>query len=111
MTPTFLTIVAIFMVTVALAMIVSFRSYLRTGSSLRMGRMMASIGLPSGIGTRGDPNTNAIMKDVFYRCRKCPSEALCERWLAGSVEGANAFCPNARIFETFRASVVPTPSR
>jgi hypothetical protein len=110
-TPTFLTLVAIFMVTVALAMIIATRSYLRTTSSIRMRRMMARIGLPAGIRTLGDPQTQAIMKDVFYRCRKCPAEALCERWLAGNVEGGNAFCPNARIFETFAASVVPTPSR
>lgn len=111
MTPIFLTLVAIFMVTVALAMVVAFRSYLRTGSSIRMRRMMARIGLPSSIGRRGDLRTDGVMKDVFYRCRKCPAEALCERWLAGNVEGGNAFCPNARIFETLAGAAIPASRR
>jgi len=40
----------------------------------------------------------AIPQEARSRCRTCASEDLCERWLAGGVEGDNRFCENARMF-------------
>jgi hypothetical protein len=36
---------------------------------------------------------------VRARCRRCPVEDVCERWLAGELEGDNGFCPNANVFD------------
>ncbi len=43
--------------------------------------------------------TEAIIKDNRRRCRRCPSEAFCDRWLAREGKGGNTFCPNERVFD------------
>lgn len=95
MTPTTIS-AAIIMVAVAAALLLWFREDLASGSARRMAGMMTRVGL--------DPKVLGDTQATRSRCRKCPSEDLCERWLAGEVRGGNAFCPNA---ETFRILVAP----
>ena len=89
---------AILFVVIAAALIVWFRAKLVSGSLSRMRRMMTSVGLdPDKLGS-SDAGVGLDMQGVRTRCRMCPAEDLCERWLAGEVAGDNGFCPNAKIF-------------
>jgi hypothetical protein len=63
-----------------------------------MTAMMTRVGLDPG--TFDGWRTVAIRKVMRRRCITCPREGLCERWLAGEVEGSNSFCPNAQTFRT-----------
>ena len=87
---------AIVMVAVSIALIVWFSRTLAAASGRRMMRMLTLAGVDPEVARHGD--TEAIMKDVRSRCLRCQSEALCDRWLAGTSEGENDFCPNAEIF-------------
>lgn len=99
MNPTMFEIsVAIFMVTVSVAIVVWFQRYLAAASAKRMTRMMTRVGLKPGVATHSDPRTEAIMKEVRYQCRRCMAEDFCDRWIAGKANGDNTFCPNARRF-------------
>ena len=91
--------VAIIMVAVSIAIVVWFQRYLAAASGKRMMRMMTLVGLDPGVAEHGEPRTEAIMKKVRYRCRKCPAEDLCDRWIAGKATGDNTFCPNAQSFD------------
>jgi hypothetical protein len=88
-------IAAIFMVTAAIALVVSFRKAKRAASERRMLRMLERIGLDPAIASSGD--NESIMKEIRRRCRTCATEDLCERWLAGDVHGDNYFCPNSSV--------------
>ena len=44
-----------------------------------------------------------MLKTAQRRCRRCPREDLCDRWLAGEAPGSNAFCPNAQTFRILAA--------
>ena len=90
--------VAIIMVAVAFASIVWLYTGEAAASARRMMGMMKRIGLDPGTATLGDPRTMAIRKEARRRCRRCPREDLCDRWLAGKVKGGNTFCPNAQTF-------------
>jgi hypothetical protein len=83
---------AIVMVTVGIALIAWFATDLAAASARRMMTMMARAGVAGHGGTEG------IMREARRRCRGCRSEELCDRWLAGKVEGDNGFCPNAQVF-------------
>jgi hypothetical protein len=97
MNPTLFEIgVATIMVAVIVALIVWFSRYLAAVSARRMMQMLTRAGVDPEVARQGD--AEAIMQDVRSRCKRCSSEALCDRWLAGKVEGDNSFCPNARIF-------------
>jgi len=97
MNPTLFEIgVAILMVTVSIALVVWFTRDLAAASGRRRMKMLARAGVDPEVARHGD--TEAIMRDVRSRCGKCRSEDLCDRWLAGGVEGDNDFCPNAEIF-------------
>ena len=87
---------AIVMMTVSVVLIVWFLRYMVAASGRRMMRMLTRAGVDSEVARHGD--TEAIIKDVRSRCLRCRSEGLCDRWLAGKVEGDNSFCPNAQIF-------------
>jgi hypothetical protein len=89
-------LVGVLMLGVSVALIAWYMGYLGASSESRMMRMLKRAGVDPEIIRRRD--TEAIIRDVRSRCQKCPSEALCERWLAGNVEGKNTFCPNHRIF-------------
>ncbi len=97
MNPTLFEIgVATLMVTVIIALVAWFSRDLAAASARRMMNMLARAGVDPEVARHGD--AEAIMRDVRSRCRKCRSEDLCDRWLAGGVEGDNGFCPNAEIF-------------
>ncbi|MDO8598256.1 MAG: DUF6455 family protein [Sulfuricaulis sp.] len=97
MNPTLFEIgVAIFMVAVGVALVVWFSRYVAAASGRRMMHMLTRAGVDPAVARQGD--TEAIIRDVRSRCGRCMSEDLCERWLAGKVEGDNSFCPNAQIF-------------
>ena len=99
MSPTMFEIgVAIFMVTVSVAIVVWFQRYLAAASTKRMMRMMTRVGLDTGVATQGDPRTEPIMNEARQRCRKCMYEDFCDRWITGKAKGDNSFCPNARTF-------------
>ncbi len=90
--------VAIIMVGVAVAIIVWLQTSQAAASARRMMGMITHVGLDSGTATLVDPRTMAIRKEARRRCRRCPREDLCDRWLAGKVKGGNAFCPNGQTF-------------
>ena len=92
--------VAIIMAGLAAAIIMWIQSSLGAGSAKRMKGMMARVGLNPEAATVRDPRAVAILKEARRRCRRCPREGLCDRWLAGQVKGDNAFCPNAQAFDT-----------
>ena len=89
---------AIFMLAVGVLLLVWFWRYRAAGSRRRMTQMLTRAGVAPEVIDRGD--VDAIIKDVRRRCRTCNSEDLCERWLAGEVQGANDFCPNEKIFRS-----------
>ncbi len=92
--------VAILMVAVSVALVVWFSRYVAAASQGRMMHMLARAGVDPEVARSGD--TKAIIQDVRRRCGRCRSEALCDRWLAGKVEGNNSFCPNAQIFDLLK---------
>jgi uncharacterized protein YjiS (DUF1127 family) len=68
----------------------------RTGSSLRLARMMRRRGIdPAALWAAGE------MYDVEWRCNRCQASEQCEDWLA--VDGVSAdglsFCPNTPTFD------------
>ncbi len=85
--------VAAVMMAVAVGLVVWFWRDLAAASERRTMNMLAVSGV-GDIPSDDEP----IMQEVLKRCRRCPSEGVCERWLAGSVDGDNRFCPNAQIF-------------
>ncbi len=91
--------IAVLMVAASIALLVWLQGSMTAASIGRMMRMIARIGLDPGIAARRDRQTVNLMKGVQERCARCPREDHCERWLAGELEGGNAFCPNARVFE------------
>ena len=98
--------VAIVMVVVSITFVVSIRRYMNATSERRMMRMLKRAGLDPEIATHGD--IEAIVREVRSRCRKCQTEDLCERWLAGEEDGRNSFCPNANIFRNLARSAQHT---
>ena len=89
---------AVIMVGVAVAAIAWLQSSQAAASTRRMKGMMARAGLDYGTAAGGDPRTMAIVQEARRRCRRCPREGLCDRWLAGEVKGDNTFCPNRQTF-------------
>ncbi len=92
--------VAIVMVAVTFALFIWFQRSQAVASAGRLTGMMTRVGLDPGIAGLDDPRTKAIMNEARRRCRKCPREDVCDRWLAGSVKGDNSFCPNAQTFRS-----------
>ena len=70
------------------------------GYERRMRRMLVAVGLDADLADDHDIPT--IMKEVRYRCRRCPAESECEGWLDGDVDGENDFCPNHKVFEVLK---------
>jgi hypothetical protein len=91
--------IAFLFIVVAAALVWWFRSKLAAASRSRMYRMMARLGVDPNRFSEFDENTGTNMKAIRTRCRMCPSEDVCERWLAGEIEGDNGFCPNAKVFD------------
>ncbi len=90
---------AIVAVAVVIALFIWFKTTESAASTKRMSSMMARVGLASRIAARRDARTTAVVKEARRRCGRCPREDVCERWLAGRLDGANEFCPNARVFD------------
>ncbi len=91
--------IAVAMVAASIVLLMWLQGSMTATSIGRMMRMIARIGLAPGRLARRDRQTVNLMEGVRQRCARCPREDRCERWLAGELEGGNAFCPNARIFE------------
>jgi hypothetical protein len=98
--------VAIVMLAVAAALFLWFRGSEASASARRMAGMLARAGLDPAIARGGGRRTIAVMNQSRRRCRRCPREDVCARWLAGKLEGGNAFCPNARTFAALAESRV-----
>jgi len=99
MNPTLFEIgLAIVMVAVSVALIVWFSRYMVAASGKRMMQMLTRAGVDPEVARHSD--TEGIIQDMRRRCIRCQSEDLCDRWLAGKVEGDQSFCPNAQIFRT-----------
>ena len=79
-------------------MLLWLKKYRAAASASRLTDMMSYYALVPKIGTNDAPRTEAIMKEVRQRCRKCQAKYMCEKWLDGKVKGRNTFCPNARTF-------------
>ena len=96
-------IAAVVMVGVAITLFVALRRYMAAASERRMMSMLESVGLDPATVASGD--TEAIMNEIRQRCRRCTTESVCERWLAGNEAGENDFCPNARVFEALKPTI------
>jgi uncharacterized protein DUF6455 len=90
--------VALLMVAVSVALVVWSLRSIAAASQRRMSRMFTRAGVAPEVAGRGD--FEAVIHNARSVCRRCPSEGLCDRWLAGKVEGDNGFCPNARAFRS-----------
>jgi hypothetical protein len=84
------------MLAATVALVFAYRNYLAVNSERRMLSMIDSIGLDPAIASSSDLET--VMSEVRKRCRSCPSEDVCERWLTCNEKGDNDFCPNANAF-------------
>ncbi len=91
---------AILFIGLNVAIFIWFRRTEAAGSARRTMSMITRVGIDRGIVTSKDPQTGTIMGETRRRCRKCPREDLCERWLAGKVGGSSDFCPNEAVFES-----------
>ena len=89
------------MLGVTAVLIVAFREYLRAASERRLGAMLTRVGLDPALAWRAHGN---VTRGLQQRCRSCPREDLCERWLRGDERGSNDFCPNAKLFRTIAGS-------
>lgn len=96
-------IAAVVMAGVVFTLFVALRRYMAAASERRMMSMLERVGLDPAIVASGD--TEAIMKEIRQRCRRCTAEAVCERWLVGDEVGENAFCPNAKVFEALQPKI------
>ncbi len=86
--------IAIILVIATAVLIALFLKYKASSSEKRLMLMLQCAGLDPEIATQAD--TETIIKEVRRRCRKCQSEDLCERWLAGGEDGAISFAPMQR---------------
>ncbi len=88
--------IATSMVAVTVATFAWFRGSEAAASARRMMGMMSRMGLDPAVAAPGDSRTSGVMMmETRRRCRGCPREDYCERWLAGEIEESIAFCPNA----------------
>jgi hypothetical protein len=99
--------IAATMVVLAAVLVALFLRYKAGGSERRMMAMMRGAGLDPEIARSGDHE--AIISAVRRQCRRCQSEDLCERWLAGEEMGDSDFCPNKSIFRHLEKQVRTTP--
>ena len=91
--------IAIAFIFVTAVLVVWFRSKLASASRSRMYRMMARVGIYPRKSSRTGDKWGLDMNAARSRCKMCPAEDVCERWLAGEIEGDNGFCPNASVFD------------
>ena len=73
--------------------------------------MMERLGIEPGGGVV--PRLGLIYSTAFHRCEACPSKQACRDWLdsmAGPVEFAPRFCPNADVLFELQVDQ-PSPNR
>ena len=104
--------VALFVAAVGVALVVWFSRHAASASEKRMVHMLVRAGVDSRFS--GHDDTWPILQVARGRCSGCRSEDLCDRWLAGKVEGDNSFCQNTQIFRILKRITgriaVSTPS-
>jgi len=91
--------IALIFILVTAILVVWFRGKLAAGSRSRLYRMMARLGVDPNRFSHSDEDVVSGMKAIRSRCRMCPAEDVCERWLDGEIEGDHGFCPNAKLFD------------
>jgi hypothetical protein len=80
---------------IAIFLVLSFLKFKAAGSNRRLRSMLAQAGVDPRVARSG--SAESITKEIRARCARCQNEDLCERWLAGAVQGGNEFCPNAAL--------------
>jgi len=92
--------IAIILLLIAAALVTWYLRYKAGSSERRMKLMMQHAGLDPEKVESGE--AEAVIRELRRQCRRCQSEDLCERWLAGKESGAIDFCPNVEIFRDLR---------
>jgi hypothetical protein len=80
---------------IAIFLVLGFLKFKAAGSNRRLQSMLAQAGVDPRAARSG--SAEAITKEIRARCARCQNEDVCERWLAGTVQGGNEFCPNAAL--------------
>jgi hypothetical protein len=92
--------VTISAIAAGVALVAWFTRHAASASEKRMMHMLTCSGVEPSFG--GHDDAWAIMQVARGRCSTCRSEDLCERWLAGKVEGDNNFCANVQMFRILK---------
>jgi hypothetical protein len=90
--------IAVTLVAAIVVLFVWLRANLAAATAGRMEAMMTRVGVGPGIALQDRLRNDDVLRTVRDRCVRCPSEDLCDRWIAGTVEGDNAFCRKAATF-------------
>jgi hypothetical protein len=101
-------VIAIVLAAIAIVLAWGYLRYKAAGADRRLQAMLEKAGVDPAVARSGD--NESIMRDVRKRCRRCQTEDVCERWLAGAVEGDNEFCPNAGVFDVLAGSSKSRPT-
>ena len=94
--------IAMSMVLAAALLVGLFLWFKARSSERRMSGMMQRSGLSPDMARQS--GCAPVIGQARRRCRDCQSEDVCERWLAGEVNGSNDFCPNAQVFEQLKVA-------
>ena len=101
MNPTLLELgAAVFAAAASVALVVRFSRHAASHSEKRMMHMLMRAGVDPGFS--GHDDTWPILQVARGRCGRCRAGDLCDRWLAGKVEGDNSFCRNTQIFRILK---------
>ena len=99
--------IAATMVVLAAVLVALFLKYKAETSERRMVAMLRDAGLDPEIARSGDHE--AIISAIRKQCRRCQSEDLCERWLAGEEMGDTDFCPNTQLLTELETRLTAAP--
>ncbi|MDX1380692.1 MAG: DUF6455 family protein [Xanthomonadales bacterium] len=102
-------IVAAAMAALALFLFWRLVEYRRAGSERRLRAMMAWAQVDPALA--GAEASRSRLMQLRRRCRRCPSEGVCERWLTGELRGGNEFCPNAAALAEWARETGAAPTR
>jgi hypothetical protein len=102
-------IVGAAMAALALFLVWRLVEYKRAGSDRRLRAMMAWVHVDPALAAA--EASKPLMKELRRRCRRCQSEGVCERWLAGELRGGNEFCPNAATLAEWARDAGAAPIR
>ena len=90
--------IAAILVVVAITLVAVFLRYKDSRSQWRMNSMLRRVGVDPEVIKSG--NQKEIITAIRKRCKQCQTEDICERWLAGDIEGSNSFCPNMKVINS-----------